>query len=363
MNNKKLMLTAASIFYYIVAPILLINSDIEMHGYFGNISYSKISESIFFNIFLSFIILYIYLYSAKPIYIHLLPNTNFGLYFIVISIILIFTYFPFCFEALNIYISRGEIDRNQGALLWLQFLNNPLASYAITLGILFSYFAIHNKCWWFLLLILIILIIELLTGMRSNFTRLLVVIFLLFNMDKKITILLIISIIFLIFNRQIFSGYELQISHLFGESLNIMYGHHQLLEYDLIDSCNSVYSLTRILTPPFLRSYTYPFSGDLVICINESYYSTPGLGYSILNDIIFFPVSLFLSIILLFICRRFLSKNITGALFTLLIASMLPQVLRLGFITSISYIISFIIWIMFPLVIFINTINLLINKK
>jgi len=171
--------------------------------------------------------------------------------------------------------------------------------------------------------------------------------------NKKKILLVIAALLLLLFSRQIFSGYDFSIVHLFGESLNILYGHYQLLDIDTFIMCDPVNSILRIFINPFFRKYIDTYSGDLVICVNETYYSTPGLGYSILNDIIYFPLYTFIILALLIIMILFLNKELKY-IFSLLLISMLPHIMRLGMITAVSYCLSYMLWFILPLF-FINS--------
>lgn len=353
-NNKILIITFASIFYYLIAPYIFLKYDFDMWGSFTTsqvfINKNLISN---FDILISFISLFFFLkigsYSDK------LSEKIDGKIYSLVIIGLAYFFYPFCEKIIYNYIQYGGISRNLGAEYFLTFINNGFASYLITLSLILIIFAYNERKYLFLIIIFGVLSIEYLSGMRSDIVRLICIFFAILSI-KKFLLIYGIPFILIIFNRQIVSNYDFNLRSIFGDSINVMYGYSQIADLEPSD-CDSTNSLLRIFVPPIFRSSLMDHAGDLVVCLNSTYFIPSGLGNSILSDINKFPITTIIMFIFYYFVINLIPRDYKF-LTSLLIISMVPHIMRLGFITGISYTISYIIWILVPLII----INKLLKK-
>lgn len=331
------------IFTYLCVPKILLFINYDMWGSFTTetIIYNKdlITN---FDIFISYFLVLIFVLISNI-------DTNQSQYIdnkliYIITFLLILFYYKFSYELIIEYFNLGKIDRNFGVSLWLNFINNGFNSYLFTLSILFITSAYYNKNYYFIFTILIVILFQLLSGMRSEFTRLITVIFALLPRNK--IYLIVIPLLILMLNRQIIFGYDYDMRSFFGDAINVIYGYHIIHQIELIE-CNAFNSLLRIFVPPGLREEFFLNSGDLVICLNTLYYKPSGIGNSILTDINKYPLETLL-ILALYIFFAVIFPKKYKYLILILALSALPHIMRLGFITGVSYSISFLLWIIVP---------------
>ena len=353
-SNRIFLITLVSIFFYILVPKILLQTDYDMWGSFvtSPIAYNKnlISN---LDIIISFILLFCFIKFGSKHDIEFAKFDNI-IYFGIFLGMLVF-FFDFSKNIITDYFINGSISRSDGADYWSQYLNNGFVSYLMTFSLILIIPAYREKNFFFIIFICLILFIETLSGMRSDYVRLLIII-LAFVSLKKIFLYYSIPILLLILNRQLFFNYDYNLRIIFGDAINVMYGYSQLDEINPIE-CNAFYSIARIIIPPIFRSMVFEYAGDLVVCLNSIYYLPSGLGNSILTDINYYPFDLLL-IFLFYILIVNCIPSGYRLYISIFVISMVPHIMRLGFITGISYTISFIIWIFIPIIFF----NKLITK-
>lgn len=355
MNNSRVfIISLVSIFFYIAMPKILLHNGYDMWGSFitSPVIYNGSLIS-YLDIITSFVLLFSFIkigsrsdIDSARIDIKIYAGITLGM--------AVF-FFEFTKNIISDYFIEGSISRNAGADYWSLYINNGFASYLMTLSLIFIIPAYKDGNFLFVLFVCFILFIETLSGMRSEYVRLLLII-LAFVPIKKIIIYYTIPIILLILNRQIYFNYDYNLRSIFGDAINVMYGYSQL---DGIEptGCNAFYSIARIVIPPIFRSMSFEYAGDLVVCLNSLYYTPSGLGNSILTDINYYPIEL-LTIFLLYLLIVNCIPNGYKLFISIFVISMVPHIMRLGFITGISYTISFIIWIFMPII----YLNKLISK-
>lgn len=340
-----LIITCAFL-YYIIAPCMLIVLGYDMFGHFGYTSQQYFKLPSLVNIGEALIVVLILVLTA--VYGSRTNESTIEPPFPILAILLLSTY-SFYFIGLYNTIALGiPIKRNDGALLWDLYLNNGYSSIAMSLAILFSVYRIR-KHFWFAILTILFLIAEQVSGMRSNTARFLTALLIL-NYNKKFFITVAFFATALIFNRQFFNGYDLNPIMLFGDGVNTLYGHIILGSVSSPAGCTWTDSLLRIFVFPLYREELFAYSGDLTVCINSLYYNPQGLGNSILNDVAYFPAGV-LTFLAIHICLISLSRFDRSLIswYSILIITMLPHIMRLGLITSISYSLSFLLWVLIPL--------------
>lgn len=343
--NRIIFIAFVSVFIYICIPYILLKTNFDMWGSFSNnqIIYKENLISIF-DIIYSFIILLIFLQFPNIYSLNNKIINNNILY--IISLFLLIFYYQFSSEVINKFIS-SDLNRDIGAQLWLIYLNNGINSYLMTLALIFTVCANENKNYLFLYILVLILLSQLLSGMRSEFSRFIVILLAIIN--KKYFYIVLPIVIVLVINRQLLFNYDYDVRSIFGDAINVMYGYHLVNDIN-ITKCNAYNSLLRIFVPPPMRNDFFEYSGDLVICLNVNYFEVIGIGNSIITDINKFSLETTIALIL-YIIIVYLFPSKYKYLITILSLSMVPHIMRLGIITSVSYTISFILWILIPVII------------